>query len=331
MKLFFLITLLTSFFHTQTLAQHEILKKGISDVGEFFNGQYYIINNGEDYKITILDRDLNIAQQFVRDGDGPAEARRVQALYIDKEAQKLYVLRQAGILMVFNSELELTEEINFGRNINATGMMISGDKIYFSMNNFYLIEAGDAELVLLEFANLNNPDNFVQITIPFSELSVKNLSMLQNVRVATFQSRFVHLNDEFYAALLGHSTLYQLDLEKQEIKKRIEIEYFEDVKYEVVHQEQFGYGFRSPGLSTSLFTFNDLVITSHSIVNNSFNETHLIVYDPVTGLLDKISEIDTMVEGPVVKIINDFMFFYEIFEQYSNYLEIQKIKHYQFD
>lgn len=308
---------------TQDFAQQEILKKGIKDVGHFLDGNYFMIHNGEDYKLSILNADFEIVASYIRDGEGPSEARYINAVYVDQESRLVYVFRRPGIIMVFNSDLELKEEINLGRNIDATGMVIINETAYLSVNHFFQFHSNASKIVLLEYINLNNLDDKGQIGISINEISIRNRTELKNLNATRFSSKVTAHNDLIYVVLNGHPYLYKIDPNNGEIKDRIVFSQFDDVSYEVTKREPYGFGFRTHYINTSVFSFNNAVYTSHS-KTDLFDAASIVMYNPKSKQTEHLTGIMSDSGSPIIKIFDGYKVHFESMEQISSYMMIYR-------
>lgn len=321
MKAILFIILSFVFFTTQVFGQYEILKRGVVDVDHFLDGHYFMIHNGEDYKISILDNNFEIVDSYIRTGDGPSEARSVLSVFVDHQTRMIYVLRQAGVLMIFNDNFDLIDEINFGKNINSTGMVVINQIVFFAINHFHLNNTSESKVVILEYADLTNTSKSGGISISMDELSIRNQSALNRLAFLRFSSRLVLLENHMYIVLTGHPFMYRFNPKTLEIKERIELVDYRDSSFEVTHHNNFGYGFRTPPINNSIFSYNGAIYTSHG--NSSINVRPVLVrFNPILRESTLITNFETMVASPVIKILDGNFVIHEFMEQVSNYVEI---------
>ena len=321
MKVIIIKTLFFIFLVTQAIAQNEILKRGVVDVDHFLDGQYFIIHNGENFKVSILDTNFEIVDSFIRDGDGPGEARSILSVFVDHETRMIYVLRQASVIMVFNASFDLLNEVNFGKNINSSGMVIINQTVFFAINHFHLNNSDESQIVILEYADLTNTSKNGRITIPMEELTIRNHAAINRLAFFRFSSKLVLLDNQIYIALAGHPFLFRFNPKTLEINERIELVDYRDLNFEVVQHNVYGYGFRTPPINNSIFYYNGAIYTSHGNLSLNVRPT-LVRFDPILSESSMITNFETMVGSPVIKILDGNMVIHEFMEQVSNYVEI---------
>ncbi|MCH8569700.1 MAG: hypothetical protein LAT67_15610 [Balneolales bacterium] len=303
------------------MAQQEILKKGILDVGKFFDEQFYILHNGEDFKVSILDSDFEIIGSYIRDGDGPSEARHIKAMYVDQQERKIYVLKRPGILMTFDEEFGLISEAFLGSNPNAGSMVVVDNTVYFSLNHFFLPATGDSQIQFIEYRDLDNPTESNRISISSDALAISNRQDLRNLNATRFTSKLTVHNNQIYAVLMGHPHIYRFNPARKEIEETISIDYYQDSEFRVVSRELQGYGFSIPSANTSIFVHENLIYTSHG-VSPSQKKPSLVIYNPDSKQTTLLSGIETMTASPIIRLLNGKMVVYESLAPLSNYMMI---------
>lgn len=127
--------------------------------------------------------------------------------------------------------------------------------------------------------------------------------------------------DQLYFALSGHPYLYKFNPKQLAISERITLGYYGDLSFEVVQHSAYGYGLRTPPINNSIFSYNGAIYTSHG--NRALNvKPALVIFDPVLGARSHVINIETMVDMPVIKILDGKMVIHEFLLQASNYVEI---------
>jgi len=302
--------------------KREILKKGIVDTGYYFDNKFYVVHNGEDYKFSVLDSNFEILYSYIRDGEGPGEARKILGTYVDTVNEEIYVLKNAGILMVFNRDFELINQFNFGKQINASDIIINKNRAYFSVQQFYFPKQSNGQINILSYIDLDDKDYAInKFSISINDLNIKNKNRFENLEFARFTSRINRKGNQIFVGLTGYPKIHVFDINKSAIVDEIEIPRYTNAQFEVVKHPQHGYGLRTPPINNSITIKDKFIYVAHGNTHVEMKPT-LLKYNLQSNEWGSIKDFESSVTTPVVNVLGNKLSIHEYYEQMSNYLEI---------
>lgn len=311
-------------------AQDFIYKRGIVDFDSYIDGKYYIVHNKEDYKISILDKDFSISEMHIRDGDGPGEARRVNAMFLDEKQKLIYVLRDAGILMVYDLSFKLINQYNFSTHVNAKNMVVKDGVAYFSYDHTYVPSLKNEEILLLTYVDLNSKnelsfDSFKKVYLPFSSLNIKNIKNINKLNYILFSSKLTIVNENLYVVLTGLPDIFKYDIQKSELLNVASLNEYKESMFEIKDDPRFGAGFRTPSINNAIYKNEDVIYLSQG--NYDAGLPHrLFVYNPSKNAVSEMRLPSLSINSPTIKIFNGRIFVFDSMEFVSNVIEINIYK-----
>lgn len=269
--------------------------ENIIDLYKIDEKGYIIIQHESKYAVKIIDEDGNLVNQFLRNGDGPGEARKIEASFFDKKTGYIYLKDSDGSILVYDVEGSLLSEKIIGRgSISSIDVLentiLLGSKLFVSQD----LISKEAKVKVATLINKDSYEELEQISITIGDLGIDRIADINKVRGLMLDTNISFIDEETVMATFNGIPSIFIFRNGKLISKE-SLQKFNDLMINVTKHQVYGYGIKIPAINNNLQKIDDdLFLLTYGNTHQSIPFGYFLIEakNPKESILPHISVLE---------------------------------------
>lgn len=280
-KSFSLAIVFNIWLFTLSLAQMGISEQYFETVKDVFKtseGKYLVIQEESEYGVMRLDEDGNLESKFLKNGDGPGEARKIEASFFETKTEQLYVKDNDGSIIVYDINGNLIREKIIGKG-SITSIDVTENRILLG-SRVAVLQTSIKEDTKVKIGSLIDKETFKEIDqlhISLNDMELNKISEINKIRGIMLDTHIASVDKE--TILVTFNGIPKIFVFKNgTLFSKIDLEKFNDFMIKVTKHKVYGYGIKIPAINNNIQRISEslFIITHGNAQQNLPNGYQLI-------------------------------------------------------